>query len=189
MMLPPNAAFQPRSLLSFWIPYIFCLFSLTSTIHDCVLRLSLGTLWSSPVVSLYTKSGQPSCILHFCLYEVVLHFTKFSLQAICSSFSFPYLLLTMPYISLGWCLPPVIALLFLVQPNTPPSVLLKYIFLIHLNQTSLHISNHSSRTHVYTNGSKSISETGFAVVLLSHTYNVPLLLNQASLQQTYILFA
>ena len=177
------------------------LLKLLDPLHHLALRLALGAFRSSPVESLYAESGFPSLSRRRDLlslrYYARLHqlpttritipptlLPVFSssprlpipfsvrMQSLLSHSTFPTLHITPLYIPSfpPWLipLPHICTSVFSDSPKslTTPALLRA--------QFLSHAPTHSTSTHIYTDGSKTNSGTGFAVLFPTHHYQIKL---------------
>lgn len=177
------------------------LLSLLDPIHHSGLRLALGAFRSTPVESLYAESGLPSlsrrrALLSLRCYARLHQFstnkltpsptllpvfsssprlpTPFSvrMQSLLSHSSLPTLHVIPLYVppSPPWLVPApnICTSVFSDTPKslTPPALLRA--------QFLAHVTSHSTSTHIYTDGSKTTSGTGFAVLFPTRSFQVQL---------------
>lgn len=173
------------------------LLGLLDPIHHLGLRLALGAFRSSPVESLYAESGLPSlsrrrALLSLRCYARLHQFptTKITIapallpifpssprlptpfpvrmQSLLSHSSFPTLQVTPLYIPSfpPWLIPsPRIcpSISFTTPKAATPPTYLRCLFLAHA-------ATHGASTHIYTDGSKTASGSGFAVLFPDRHY-------------------
>ena len=177
------------------------LLNLLDPIHHLGLRLALGAFRSTPVESLYAESGLPSlsrrrALLSLRCYTRLHQFSTAKLtippallpvfssssrlptpfpvrmQSLLSHSSFPTLHVIPLYIPSfpPWLLPSphICTSVFSNTPkSTTPPVLLRSQFLAHA-------PTHSTSTHIYTDGSRTSSGSGFAVLFPTQSFQIQL---------------
>ncbi len=177
------------------------LLNLLDPIHHTGLRLALGAFRSTPVESLYAESGLPSlfrrrALLSLRCYTRLHQFPMAKLtpsptllpifsssprlptpfpvrmQSLLSHSSFPNLHVIPLYVpsTPPWLVPTpnICTSVFSDTPKslTPPALLRA--------QFLAHVTSHNTSTHIYTDGSKTTSGAGFAVLFPTHSFQIKL---------------